>query len=307
MAWDLLPDCGGGGRDSMRQKQIKNGLCVDVEGYSDISDALSVKKECLLRNSKAVLENLIRILNILDGTNTKGTFFVLACYVESIPEIAIEIERRGHEIGLHGYDHRPLYSLTEHEFERRVFVSLDIVKKHVRQNIIGFQAPDFSIRKDTFWVFDVLIKAGFKYDCSVFPIRHPNYGIKDFPRFPVHIKSQFYEIPMPTLRFFGNNIPFGGGGYLRLFPYWLNKFAFGLYNRIGHCGLTYVHPWEFQEPGDWLDVFETSINTVQRARYLRNCGENFSGRFERLMKQFSFAPVGEIYKELIHEDSNSDR
>ena len=45
------------------------------------------------------------ILDALDRISSRATFFVLASQVLRHPEIAGEIARRGHEIGLHGYDH----------------------------------------------------------------------------------------------------------------------------------------------------------------------------------------------------------
>lgn len=291
----------------MKEKKIKNGICIDTEGYTDISDRLPVKDGIALRNAKGVLKNTIKILEILDKTKTKGTFFIIASYVEQIPDIAIEIEIKGHEIGLHGYDHQPLYYMSKENFDHAIEKSLCILKKYTSQQIIGYQAPDFSLNSTTTWAFDVLIKKGFKYDCSIFPIKHPSYGIERFSRFPVCIKERFYEIPMPTIRAFGKNIPFGGGGYLRHFPYWVNKFCFMIYNKSSYSALNYVHPWEFEDSVDLTDVFELrKIAWFKKWRYFGSCGERFCSKFERLMQDFSFVPIREIYKDLINEDSDSD-
>lgn len=288
----------------MENRKIKNGLCVDIEGYTDINERLSIKKEYLSQNPEKVLKNTVRILDILDETKTKGTFFIIASYVEKIPDIVIEIVKRGHEIGLHGYDHGLVSSMSKSEFEDSIDKSLSILKQYTSDDIIGYQAPDFSIDPNTFWAFDILMRKGFKYDCSIFPIGHPNYGIKDFSRFPVRIKNGFYEIPMPTLRIFGKNIPFGGGGYLRHFPYFINYLCFKIYNNGNHSALTYVHPWEFENSKEWTVIFELSdIKFITRWRYFANCGSKFSTKFEELMKDFTFVPLKEIYLELNREDS----
>lgn len=45
------------------------------------------------------------ILDALDEANAKATFFMLGSQVETHADIAREVASRGHEIGLHGYQH----------------------------------------------------------------------------------------------------------------------------------------------------------------------------------------------------------
>jgi peptidoglycan/xylan/chitin deacetylase (PgdA/CDA1 family) len=51
-------------------------------------------------------EGTPRILDLLDQANTKAIFFVVGEQVERYPELVAEIERRGHEVAIHGYRHR---------------------------------------------------------------------------------------------------------------------------------------------------------------------------------------------------------
>lgn len=290
---------------SKPKKRVENGLCVDVESYTDLADVLPVKKDLAAAHSKGVLENTIKVLDILDRAGAKATFFLIASHVEERPDIAVEIERRGHEIGLHGYDHRLLYDMTENEFAQTVEKALTILKKYVSQEIIGYQAPRFSVNRTTLWALEVLIKKGFKYDCSIFPIKHPTYGIEEFSRYPLWIKNDFCEIPMPTLRVLGRNFPFGGGGYFRHPPYLLSRLCFKAYNQSRRPALAYVHPWEFRNSREWMDIFELEKTSwIRRRRIFRNCGENFASKFERLIQDFLFVPVRRVYENLKNEDSN---
>ncbi len=50
--------------------------------------------------------------------------------------------------------------------------------------MIGYRAPSYSITNKSQWAFEILIKEGFKYDSSIFPIRHDFYGMPNAPRFP---------------------------------------------------------------------------------------------------------------------------
>ena len=45
------------------------------------------------------------VLDALDETSARATFFLLASQLRDHAAIAHEVVRRGHEIGLHGYDH----------------------------------------------------------------------------------------------------------------------------------------------------------------------------------------------------------
>ncbi len=68
----------------------------------------------------------------------------------------------------------------------------------------------------------MLVSEGYRYDCSIYPIRHDRYGIPAWSR---HIEcvervdGSIWELPGSTIRRAGVNLPFGGGGYFRLLPY----------------------------------------------------------------------------------------
>lgn len=48
-----------------------------------------------------------RVLEILAQVGTKATFFVVGCEAAKHPEVVRLIAAAGHEVGIHGYDHRP--------------------------------------------------------------------------------------------------------------------------------------------------------------------------------------------------------
>lgn len=49
-----------------------------------------------------------RFLRLLDERGVRATFFMLGSMVTLVPELAREIAAAGHEIGIHGWAHRPL-------------------------------------------------------------------------------------------------------------------------------------------------------------------------------------------------------
>lgn len=69
--------------------------------------------ECAEPTGRAVLtfddgpdeEGTLAVLDRLDEAEAQATFFVLGRHVEALPDLAREIVRRGHELGLHGHCH----------------------------------------------------------------------------------------------------------------------------------------------------------------------------------------------------------
>ena len=60
-----------------------------------------------------------KVLDLLDGAGIKATFFVIGRKVEEHPELAAEICKRGHAIGVHSYSHERLMSLRSPWHVRR--------------------------------------------------------------------------------------------------------------------------------------------------------------------------------------------
>ena len=73
-----------------------------------------------------------------------------------------------------------------------------------------------------------LIDAGFSYDSSVFPVLHDNYGIPDAALEPFEISAPSGAHAAWSSRCRWRNgvrfkLPVSGGGYFRIFPYWLTR------------------------------------------------------------------------------------
>lgn len=62
-------------------------------------------------------EGTPRILDFLSAVGLRATFFLVGEQVARRPGLAAEIAQRGHEIGLHGYEHRTLATLTRREID----------------------------------------------------------------------------------------------------------------------------------------------------------------------------------------------
>ena len=113
--------------------------------------------------------------------------------------------------------------------------------------VTGYRAPSFSIDARTPWAHEVLARHGYTYSSSVAPIVHDHYGWREAPRFafrPV-AGSSLIEVPVTTAEVAGRRMAAGGGGFFRLLPYAVSRWAVERVNvRDGRPAVFYFHPWE---------------------------------------------------------------
>lgn len=189
-------------------------------------------------------------LDLLDEHGVKATFFVLGWTAERHPEVVREIARRGHEIGCHSHAHPEVFKLTPEAFRADCESALAALAAAGVERPAGYRAPSFSITPGVHDYLEILQDLGFRYDCSLFPVHHPRYGQPDSPRQPFALGTgpdDLVVVPMPTWRFLGVNLPFSGGGYLRLLPWWAFRFVRAGARRQGAPCIVYTHPWEMDD------------------------------------------------------------
>ena len=221
-----------------------------------------------------------RILRILDDYQTSATFFILGWVAENERDVVRKIADAGHEIASHGMTHAMLHRLSPDKFRGELIDSRKLLEDIAGQPVIGYRAPTFSVTNRTAWAIDVLAETGYRYDSSVFPIRHDRYGVPDAPRFSHIAKGpgggEILEIPPLTMRLMGMNFPVGGGGYFRLLPVGLFTRALKNAQRAGRIGMIYLHPWELDPDQPILPMGKISrwrhrvnlAKTKQKLRYL---------------------------------------
>lgn len=273
-----------------------NAMTVDVEDYYMVSGFADVVKFADWHKFSSRVENsTVEILDLLSDSGTKATFFILGYVAEKHPGLVREIDRRGHEIACHGYNHKLVYTQTRDEFRHDVRKAKSVLESVIGRKVLGYRAPSYSITKESYWAVDILSEEGFRYDSSIFPIYHDRYGMPGAERFAYPIKTRrgsLIEFPPSTARLLGMNIPLGGGGYLRFFPLSVTR---ALTRRINFVEkqpvVFYVHPWEVDpdQPrlkGQWSSGFRHYVNIKSTLPKLK-----------ALTRMFKFKPLCEFYNE----------
>ena len=103
----------------MAEIMQKNMLSIDVEDYYHVSafEKISLPSTWKDRESR-VERNTDLILEILDESSVKATFFILGWVAENIPNLVKAILEAGHEVASHGYLHQRV-ALQERSTYRR--------------------------------------------------------------------------------------------------------------------------------------------------------------------------------------------
>jgi len=273
---------------------ITNAFTVDVEDYYQV-EAFSqhIQRSHWDDYASHVEKNTDEILLLLDNKNTKGTFFTLGCVAEKHPSIVRKIVAQGHEIASHGYSHKLIYKQSQEEFRNETIKSKAILEDIAQIEVRGYRAATYSITRESLWALDILVDAGFIYDSSIFPIRHDRYGIPDINPIPHEIETpggqSIVEFPISTLKTRLANVPVGGGGYFRLFPYVFTRWALNRVNNRSNEFVFYIHPWEIDESQPVIK----SAGFATKFRHYNNIGK-CKLRLEQLLTDFKFDTLSSV-------------
>jgi polysaccharide deacetylase family protein (PEP-CTERM system associated) len=266
-----------------------NALTVDVEDWYHLCGLKpDIPSSEWDEYESRVIQNTRKILKIFSEGNVKATFFVLGYIAQRYPELVREIDANGHEIATHGFWHHLVYQQDRETFRKDLKDSINLLQDLTGKRILGHRAASFSITRDSLWALEILSQEGLRYDCSIFPIIHPRYGIVNAPRFPYEIKPGLIEFPPSTIRILGRNLPIAGGAYFRALPYLLIKNAIKKINRAGKPVQIYIHPWE-------IDPAQPRLNLPLDRRIPHYINIRHStGKLQRLLSDFAFGPMRRV-------------
>ena len=282
-------------QNQQSQSDMINAFTVDVEGFIESNvESFEVPEGYIDkdRENYEIQKNTEAVLGLLDEVGVKGTFFFVGRIASDIPGLVKSAALAGHEIGCHNFEHRRIFNTEKEYFQKKLSDTKKILEDTSGKAVYGFRAPDFSITEESIWALDVLKQLGFVYDSSIYPFGlHDVYGIKGANSSINKLPNGLIEVPMSTVKVFGKRIPFGGGGYFRLYPVWLTRLFIDSVNKKGIPCISYIHPYEI---GPEIPKI-AELSPYRKFRHYYHCKEG-GVRIRKLLRTIRFAPIIDVLK-----------
>jgi len=268
--------------DAARSSQAV--FSVDVEDWFHILDVPSAPKmEKWAELPSHVEANFIRLLDLFSQRGVHVTCFFLGWVAERYPQLVRDCVSRGHEVASHGWAHRLVYEMSRAEFHADARKSRELLEDISGTAVRGYRAAGFSVTQQAPWFFEEVAKAGYYYDSSVFPAARSHGGMVNGRRTPYEVtldRERLLEFPVTVADFAGTAMCFFGGGYLRLFPYWLIRKKAQEVLEAGQPVVFYIHPREIDPSHPRLPMsrsrrFKSYVNLHQT-----------EGKIQRILSDF---------------------
>lgn len=290
---------------SHSQPKSDGTFTVDVEDYFQVSAFASMISTDDWDHYECRVEaNTRRVLEIAAKESTTGTFFILGWVAERYPELVREIQNAGHEIGCHSHWHQLVYDLGPGRFRFDLRESKDILQQVTGQPVTLYRSPSFSITERSLWALDILVEEGFTIDSSIYPVRHDRYGIPDSPTSPYQIKTAagpITQVPGMVCKLGKANIPVGGGGYLRLFPWAVTERLLRRVRKEDRPLNVYIHPWEFDP-----DQPRIQASWKSKFRHYQNL-KTTATKISRMLQTFDLTTMTNVVQQYLPTGRTSER
>jgi len=125
---------------------------------------------------------LPRLIDLYSKYDIEGTFFFSYHIFKLMPDISDIVKENGHEIGCHGYIHKPKYFFDNLSLKDQIYYlkkAKNTIEKNSNSKVVSFRAPELLLNEDT---LRALEKTGFKYDSSIAPQRFDGPLSRGFSR-----------------------------------------------------------------------------------------------------------------------------
>ena len=276
------------------ERTIRNAMTIDIEDYFQVQAfAKTIDRASWEDWPRRVEANTERVLGIFSDHGVKATFFTLGWVAQRHRNLIRRIVAEGHELASHGMAHFPVFDQTPEQFRADVRQTKRLLEDTGGVAVKGYRAASFSITKATLWALPILAEEGYAYSSSIYPVVHDFYGMPDAPRFAFKPQPQgnLTEIPLTTVLLFGKNVPCSGGGYFRLLPYALSRWAFRRVNaRDQRPCIFYFHPWEV----DPDQPRPEGLPLKSRLRHYMNL-KRMEPRLRRLLGDFAWSRMDQLF------------
>jgi peptidoglycan/xylan/chitin deacetylase (PgdA/CDA1 family) len=117
-----------------------------------------------------------RLLALLARVGITSTWFIPGHTIESYPASVAAVHAAGHEIGHHGWTHRPPASLSREDEARELSRGNDAIRSLTGRNARGYRSPSWDLSEHS---IGLLLEHGFTYDSSLMGHDYLPYQARD--------------------------------------------------------------------------------------------------------------------------------
>lgn len=117
-----------------------------------------------------------RILALLRKYDVPASWFIPGHTLETYPDACRRVFEEGHEIGHHGWTHRPPQSLSPAEEESELIRANEQIRKLTGRPARGYRSPSWDLSPHS---VRLLLKHGFVYDSSMMADDYTPYRARD--------------------------------------------------------------------------------------------------------------------------------
>ena len=265
---------------------MRNAFTVDVEEWFHICGVEALGPAAWPALPSRIHETTRRLLDELSRADVSATFLFVGWIAERYPELVGDVLAAGHRVGCHSHWHRHVRSLSREAFEADLTSALDAITSAGAPGVESYRAPEWSIRADMSWAFEVLATRGIRIDSSLAPVRLVGdvRGRRD-PHLRRTPAGGILEMPPLVTDRFGQAMPIGWGWALRFSSPRRILRAIDDANRRGRPAVLTVHPWE-------IDPDPPRVSLPWRLRFAHDFAlEGFVDRLRAVLRDGRFATL----------------
>ena len=275
-------------------------LSMDIEDWYHL-DYFADKS---IDSSHTMIDGLDTYRDILAHHQIPSSYFVLGELINPLADSLKQLAEEGADIGVHGWSHMRPLSMGMIEFKENLIQTKKLLEDLIQKPVLGYRAPCFSLDQPR---LDIVRSVGFSYDSSRILCKgHPLYGTLDIEGFFEQLPNifrlgDFFEFQLSTLSIGGFNIPVSGGGYIRIFPWFLMNKLIKHYLHHNQIYILYIHPFELSRKDP--PKLPKDISIFTRARFTLGLGvvEHKLHRLIQLLKaeNYEFITFSDLQRRLL--------
>lgn len=222
-------------------------------------------------------------LQLCSDAGAKGTWFCLADQAKRHPDLLRRIVSGGHRVGLHGLTHRRAFTMDPAAFRQSMVGGKALLEDLAGVQVLGFRAPEWSLRNEALEYWQELPALGFTFDSSRAPLKV--LGDPAWPRRPYRLSNQLWELPPPVLGLGPVTVPLWGWA-MRVLPEFILSAELKALQAEDAGTPLVLHPWELDE-GQPLLPQATYGHRFAHCAGLRGYGP----RLQRLWSDLQLVPL----------------